>query len=48
MLDDQLEWPDVAPVKALCDLHLTKIAETMKIAAYVMKRPDGANRVDDR
>jgi predicted O-methyltransferase YrrM len=37
MLDDHLEWPDVAPVKVLCDLHLTKIAESLKTAAYVVR-----------
>src|SRR5262249_4401305 len=36
MLDDYLQWPDVTPVKVLCDLHLTKIAESLKIAAYVV------------
>jgi predicted O-methyltransferase YrrM len=43
MLDDHLEWPDVTPVKALCDLHAVKIAESLKVAAYAIERPVGAN-----
>jgi predicted O-methyltransferase YrrM len=48
MLDDHLEWPDVTPVKALCDLHLTRIANSLKIAAYVVNRPGPANSVNNR
>lgn len=33
MLDDHY-WPDVALLKSLCDLHLEKIHECWKVAAY--------------
>ena len=33
LLDDHL-WPDVAPIKALCDAHGERIAASAKIAAY--------------
>jgi hypothetical protein len=33
MLDDHY-WPDVKPVKALCDKHLRKVCEVWKVAAY--------------
>jgi predicted O-methyltransferase YrrM len=33
MLDDH-RWPDVRPVKELCDDHAVKIAESWKVVAY--------------
>lgn len=36
ILDDHL-WPDVAPLKALCDRHATRIQETWKTASYLIR-----------
>jgi predicted O-methyltransferase YrrM len=33
MLDDHM-WPDVQPLKTLCDLHGERVAESPKIVAY--------------
>ncbi len=33
ILDDHL-WPDVLPIKKLCDLHGTKVQETWKTASF--------------
>jgi predicted O-methyltransferase YrrM len=32
-LDDHM-WPDVEPIKVLCDRHLKRIQETWKTASY--------------
>jgi predicted O-methyltransferase YrrM len=36
ILDDYM-WPDVAPIKALCDRHARRIQETWKTASYAFE-----------
>ena len=36
LLDDHM-WPDVQPIKAICDVHAEKVAASAKIAAYRLK-----------